>query len=120
MTATVTAPPPKGTRFDDVWLITPVFNEAPVIADVITEALGVFPHMVCIDDGSSDDSAARISTTGAHLLRHPVNLGQGAALQTGFSYALAQPGTRYLVTFDADGQHRVEDVVSMIGLARRT
>lgn len=98
----------------DVWLVVPVYNEAAVIADVIREARETFPNVVCVDDGSKDDSAERIRLSGAHLVRHPVNLGQGAALQTGVEYARAQPGAQYFVTFDADGQHRVEDVERMV------
>ncbi|HET9170327.1 MAG TPA: glycosyltransferase family 2 protein [Actinospica sp.] len=104
--------------FQDVWLVVPVFNEETVIADVLAHVLRTFPNVVCVDDGSRDGSAARILGSGAHLLRHPINLGQGAALQTGLSYALAQPGAEYFVTFDADGQHQVEDVERMIGVLR--
>lgn len=96
----------------------PVFNEETVISDVLAGVLQTFPNVVCVDDGSRDASAARILGTGAHLLRHPINLGQGAALQTGLTYALAQPRAEYFVTFDADGQHQVEDVVRMIDVLR--
>lgn len=106
------------TDYDDVWIVIPVYNEGAVIGDVVERTRETFPNIVCVDDGSRDDSAARIAATGAHLVRHPVNLGQGAALQTGISYALAQPGMRYLVTFDADGQHRVEDAETMLAVAR--
>ncbi|GAA1979287.1 glycosyltransferase family 2 protein [Catenulispora subtropica] len=106
------------TDYDDVWIVIPVYNEGAVIGDVVERTRETFPNIVCVDDGSRDDSAARIAGTGAHLVRHPVNLGQGAALQTGISYALAQPGMRYLVTFDADGQHRVEDAEAMLAVAR--
>jgi glycosyltransferase involved in cell wall biosynthesis len=99
---------------DDVWLIIPVFNEATVIGDVVRDAMRTFPNVVCVDDGSGDGSAAQIRAAGAHLVPHPVNLGQGAALQTGIEYARARPGAAYFVTFDADGQHRVEDVVRMV------
>lgn len=98
----------------DVWLVIPVHNEAPVIADVVAQALQTFPHVVCVDDGSRDGSAARIATTAAHLVRHPVNLGQGAAIQTGVEYARGRPGAQFFVTFDADGQHRIDDVVRMV------
>ncbi len=98
----------------DVWLVIPVFNEATVIADVVREALKTFPNVVCVDDGSKDRSAELIRLTGAHLVRHPVNLGQGAAIQTGVEYARSQPGAEYFATFDADGQHRVEDVERMV------
>jgi len=104
--------------FQDVWLVVPVFNEETVIADVLAHVLRTFPNVVCVDDGSKDNSAARILGSGAHLLRHPINLGQGAALQTGLSYALSRPRAEYFVTFDADGQHQVEDVETMIGVLR--
>lgn len=100
--------------FDDTWLIVPCYNEGTVIFDVLTHARETFPNIVAVNDGSRDDSAAQIRAAGAHLVNHPVNLGQGAAIQTGVEYARAQPGARYFVTFDADGQHQVKDVVRMI------
>ena len=113
---------------DDVWLVIPVYNEGEVIRDVLVDASKTFPNIVCVDDGSSDDSVAQIRSAAAdvartqtgsiHLVRHPVNLGQGAAIQTGVEYARARPGAQYFVTFDADGQHRVDDVVAMIDRLR--
>jgi glycosyltransferase involved in cell wall biosynthesis len=103
---------------EDVWLIIPVYNEAAVIGSVVRDALGTFPNVVCVDDGSKDGSAEQIRAAGAHLVRHPINLGQGGALQTGVEYARAQPGAEYFVTFDADGQHQVADVVRMIARLR--
>lgn len=100
--------------FDDTWLIVPCYNEGTVIFDVLTHARETFPNIVAVNDGSRDDSAAQIRAAGAHLVNHPVNLGQGAAIQTGVEYARSQPGARYFVTFDADGQHQVEDVVRMV------
>lgn len=105
-------------RPDDVWIVVPLYNEEQVIDGVITELLRRFSHVVCIDDGSTDASAARAEKAGARVLRHPVNLGQGAALQTGISYATALPDTSYIVTFDADGQHRIEDAIGMLQAAR--
>ena len=102
----------------DVWLIVPCFNEGLVIEEVLASARETFPNIVAVDDGSADDSAAAIHRAGAHLVRHPVNLGQGAAIQTGVEYARAQPGARYFVTFDADGQHQVKDVQAMVGRLR--
>lgn len=98
----------------DTWLIIPCFNEGTVIGDVIRHAREAFPNIVAVNDGSSDNSAEEIHKAGAHLVNHPVNLGQGAAIQTGVEYARAQPGARYFVTFDADGQHQVKDVVAML------
>ena len=97
-----------------VWIIVPAFNESAVIGEVITQLRAVFRHVVCVDDGSSDDTAATALSAGAHVVHHPVNLGQGAAIQTGVEYARRQPGAEVFATFDADGQHRVNDVVAMI------
>lgn len=104
--------------FEDACLVVPLYNEGAVVGDVVKDVIDVFPHVVCVDDGSSDDSARRAADGGATVLRHAVNLGQGAALQTGIEFARSLPGVRYLVTFDADGQHQVEDAAAMVELAR--
>lgn len=108
----------EDVRNHDVWLIVPCFNEGTVIEEVLRSARGTFPNIVAVDDGSADNSATAIHRAGAHLVRHPVNLGQGAAIQTGVEYARAQPGARYFVTFDADGQHQVKDVLAMLDRLR--
>ena len=102
------------TRYHDVWIVIPAFNEASVIGDVISDVRSIFDHVVCVDDGSSDDTGEVALRAGAHSVRHPVNLGQGAAIQTGIEYARRQPGAAVFATFDADGQHRVKDVIRMI------
>jgi polyprenyl-phospho-N-acetylgalactosaminyl synthase len=98
----------------NVWIIVPAFNEAGVIGDVISDLRSVFAHVVCVDDGSRDGTGDIALRAGAHLVRHPVNLGQGAAIQTGVEYARRQPGAQVFATFDGDGQHRVKDVLTMI------
>ena len=80
------------TRYHDVWVIVPAFNEASVIGDVIADVRSVFDHVVCVDDGSRDDTGEVALRAGAHVVRHPVNLGQGAAIQTGVEYARSRPG----------------------------
>jgi glycosyltransferase involved in cell wall biosynthesis len=101
-------------QYPNVWIVIPAFNEAGVIGEVIADVRSVFDHVVCVDDGSSDDTGEIALQAGAHLVRHPVNLGQGAAIQTGVEYARRQPGAQIFVTFDGDGQHRVKDVVTMV------
>lgn len=96
----------------------PMYNEATAVADVIKGLLPDFPHVVCVDDGSRDGSPRVARDAGACVVEHPVNLGQGAALQTGIEFALSDPSTTEIVTFDADGQHRVEDAVAMVELIR--
>jgi glycosyltransferase involved in cell wall biosynthesis len=103
---------PSETR--DVWIVVPAYNEAGVIGDVIRQLRSVFANVVCVDDGSADDTGDIALRAGAHLVRHPVNLGQGAAIQTGVEYARSRPGAQIFATFDADGQHRVNDVLAMI------
>ena len=101
-------------RYQDVWIVVPAYNEASVIGDVITDIRSVFDHVVCVDDGSKDDTGDLALHAGAHVVSHPVNLGQGAAIQTGVEYARSRPGAQVFATFDADGQHRLKDVIAMI------
>ena len=101
------------------WVVVPVFNEAKVIGPVIRNLTDHFAHVVCVDDGSSDNSAELAREAGARVLQHPLNLGQGAALQTGFEYVSRQPGATHVITFDADGQHLVSDALEMLELAKR-
>jgi len=96
----------------DTAIIVPAHNEGSVVGVTIGEIRAVFEHVVCVDDGSADDTYEQARRAGARVLRHPVNLGQGAALQTGIEYALTLP-VDFFCSFDADGQHRVEDVVAM-------
>lgn len=103
----------------DAWVVVPVFNEAEVIGTVIQNLTDHFAHVVCVDDGSSDNSAELARQSGARVLQHPLNLGQGAALQTGFDYVSRQPGATHVITFDADGQHLVSDALEMLELAKR-
>lgn len=100
------------------WVIIPMFNEGAVIHRVAREVLMAFPNLVVVDDGSTDDALEQSARAGATVLRHPINLGQGAALQTGIKYAL-QRGADYIVTFDADGQHQVKDAVAMLDMLQK-
>lgn len=103
---TSSAIPLPADLVDRTWLVVPVWNEASVVGDVIREARAVFTHVVCVDDGSSDASVEVARAAGATVVRHPVNLGQGAALQTGFAYTLTDPQMEFVVTFDADDSTR--------------
>lgn len=115
MSETVPTPHTPDRR---AWVVIPLYNEASVIAGVIAQLLKEFAHVVCVDDGSSDGSARIAAEAGARLVQHPVNLGQGAALQTGIEFALAHSECDFIVTFDADGQHRIEDALGMLSMAR--
>ena len=110
--------PDSVPQVTDAWLVIPLYNEATVVREVISQARETFPYIVVVDDGSKDDSARQAAAAGAIVVRHPVNLGQGAALQTGFSYILEKTNANYVVTFDADGQHSTTDAAAMVAAAR--
>lgn len=99
-------------------VVIPMHNEASVITAVVRDALDAFETVVCVDDGSHDHSAVLASSAGARVVRHPVNLGQGAAIETGIRLALTDPTVTHVVTFDADGQHSVVDAAEMVAVAR--
>jgi len=95
------------------WVVIAAYNEAAMIGHVVSSVLVDGWKVAVVDDGSPDDTAANAAAAGAVVLRHVVNLGQGAALQTGIEFALGR-GAERIVTFDADGQHRVEDLPAMV------
>ncbi|MFB6196772.1 MAG: glycosyltransferase family 2 protein [Halobacteriaceae archaeon] len=100
---------------DDVYVVIAAYNEAEKLPEVIEELHDHdFSRVVIVDDGSADDTFEVVSQMeGVKALRHVINRGQGAALQTGIEYAV-EDGADYVVTFDADGQHRAEDAVDML------
>lgn len=104
----------------DVAFIIPVYNEEAVVRGVVENVLREYTHVVCVNDCSTDGSAVEIAATDAFLVNHPINMGQGAALQTGIEFARLLPGVRYFVTYDADGQHRLEDVRTMLRTIEET
>jgi glycosyltransferase involved in cell wall biosynthesis len=112
--------PGQRGRHDDVTVVVPAFNEGTGVAVVVSDLRAEFGRVVVVDDGSSDRTGELARAAGAHVVRHPGNLGQGAALQTGFAYALTDPDMRYVVTFDSDGQHRVQDALTLLATARES
>jgi glycosyltransferase involved in cell wall biosynthesis len=98
---------------DRIVVVIAAYNEAPVIASVVADVRRASYPAVVVDDGSTDATGEIAARAGAFVVTHPVNLGQGAALQTGLDFALAQ-GADVIVTFDADGQHRPADIAPLI------
>lgn len=98
---------------DRVVVVIAAYNEAPVIASVVADVRRASYPAVVVDDGSTDATGEIAARAGAFVVTHPVNLGQGAALQTALDFALAQ-GADVIVTFDADGQHRPADIAPLI------
>ncbi len=89
------------------------YNEEAVIGGVVAEVMRAGWSVVLVDDGSKDATAARARAAGAVVIKHPINLGQGAALQTGIDYAVRH-GAQHLVTFDADGQMNADDIPALV------
>lgn len=97
-----------------VFVVIPAYNEEFMIDKVIKDLKKHnYKNIVVVDDGSSDKTYEAASKHKIHVLKHVINLGQGAALKTGIDYALLQ-GADIIVTFDADGQHQAKEIERMI------
>lgn len=97
----------------ETWIVIAAYNEGRVIRDVVSEVVRAGWQTIVVDDGSQDDTFEAASIPGAHVLRHVINLGQGAALQTGIDFAVRR-GAKYIVTYDADGQHNCADIPDLL------
>jgi polyprenyl-phospho-N-acetylgalactosaminyl synthase len=100
-----------------VWIVIPAYNEVAIIGRVVGDLVERGYAVVVVDDGSADGTGVTARTAGGAVVAHPFNLGQGAALQTGIAFALLQDAD-YLVTFDADGQHRATDIDGLLDALR--
>lgn len=90
--------------------VIPAYNEAATIANVIRGLLSFVQGVVVVDDCSKDDTSAKAREAGAHVIRHEQNKGYDGSIDDGFKEA-AHLGADIIVTCDADGQHRAEDLV---------
>ncbi len=96
------------------FIVIAAYNEGKSISKVIKGLLSSdYRNIIVVDDGSKDDTYESASKENVFVLKHPINRGQGAALKTGIDFAL-EKGADIIVTFDADGQHRVEDIEKII------
>src|SRR3989338_824890 len=93
--------------------VVPAYNEVSAIGRVINELGDVVDLVMVVDDGSSDSTGEVATRAGALVVRHFLNRGQGAALQTGIEAAI-DAGADIIVTFDADGQFVASDVPKVI------
>ena len=103
---------------DDISVVIPALNEALRIREVVEGALAHCPHVIVVDDGSDDDTVARVADLPVTLLRHPQRMGKGASLRDGFREALRQ-GARAVLTMDGDGQHAAADIPRLLAAANR-
>ena len=97
-----------------VCVIVPFFNEEQVINKVISELIRENYKVLAVDDVSTDSSYEKIKDLECTIIRHPQNFGQGAAIQTGMSFAKLNPNLYFFVTFDSDGQHQVLNIESVL------
>ena len=101
-----------------IFVIIPCYNEAAVIRNTVKNVLSHGYSVVVVDDCSNDNSKKELEHLAVYYLRHKVNMGQGASLQTGIDFA-KRKGAEYFVTFDADGQHNAGDIAGMFELMRK-
>jgi glycosyltransferase involved in cell wall biosynthesis len=97
-----------------IFIIVPAYNEEASIADVINDLKehGYY-NIIIIDDGSTDSTGKIARENNTIVLSHPINLGQGSAIQTGLEYAISL-GADIIITFDSDGQHMASDIKDLI------
>jgi len=100
-------------------VVIAAYNEAPAIGRVLSELCQSPYRVVVVDDGSTDGTLKEACAFPVTILHHAVNLGQGAALQTGISFALQDPKLQTIVTFDADGQHDPADIARLDAALRQ-
>jgi glycosyltransferase involved in cell wall biosynthesis len=99
-----------------VSVILPAFNEAATIASEVERARRALDgaEIIVVDDGSTDETSERARAAGATVVRHPINLGQGAAIKTGVRRACGA----HVALIDADGTYPAEELPKLVALAR--
>lgn len=98
---------------DKVCILIPAYNAEETLGSVLKKIEPLKMDTIVVNDGSSDETKRVASENGAQLLEHPLNLGKGAALRTGFQYIL-QKGYQVVITLDADGQHDPSEIPSLL------
>ena len=98
-----------------IYVVIPAYNEEKTIGEIVEELrmLDLNLKIIVVDDGSRDETAERAERAGAMVVRHPVNLGQWAAMRTGFTISLME-GADVVVSLDGDGQHVPRDLSTLV------
>lgn len=104
----------KRINNQNVWVVIPAYNEEETLGDVLRDLAKQEYNVVVIDDGSTDATSEVVLQYSVVLLRHVINLGQGAALQTGIDFVLQYKNAQAIVTFDSDGQHCPSDIENLL------
>ncbi|HDP73773.1 MAG TPA: glycosyltransferase family 2 protein [Candidatus Woesearchaeota archaeon] len=98
----------------DIFIVVAAYNEEKRILKAISGLQNFgYRNVIVVNDGSRDRTRELALSSGAVVLSHPVNLGQGAALRTGIHYAL-KAGADIIVTFDGDGQHQASEISRLV------
>ena len=97
---------------NSITVLLPAYNEALSIAGTVKSVKKLFPdfEILVVDDGSTDQTAAKATEAGATVISHPYNIGNGAAIKTGLRSATG----KWIVMMDADGQHDPADIQHML------
>jgi len=98
---------------NEIFILIPTYNEGEIILNTIEPLIEMGYTVVVIDDCSTDRTAEILKGAPIIYLKHFINLGQGAALQTGLAYSVAN-NAKYAITFDADGQHNYKEIPSLL------
>lgn len=106
--------------FGNFFVVIPSFNEGEHLIHTINKVKMYFKNIIVVDDGSSENWSGSEALNEIHYLRHPINLGQGAALQTGIKFALNFKFADFIITFDADGQHSLDSALEMCEVIKKT
>jgi glycosyltransferase involved in cell wall biosynthesis len=112
------------SRYDFDWVrgcaaVVPCFNEGSTVSEVVRGIRKHVPTVFVMDDGSTDDTAARSDDAGATVIRNTGNRGKGSALRTGLNHARTQ-GFAWALTLDGDGQHAATDIPNFFACAGKT
>lgn len=103
-------------------ILIPTYNNASTLCDVVRRSVAVWPDVLVVDDGSTDDTRERLSQLQEEIsfmiVSYPDNRGKGGALKAGFKEAKAK-GYTHVLTLDADGQHFPEDAPALIEASRK-
>jgi glycosyltransferase involved in cell wall biosynthesis len=102
----------------EISIVIPIFNEAGTLAELLDRVQSLKPartELIVVDDGSTDGSAEVALNAGASVIRHPYNIGNGAAVKSGIRAARG----RLIVLMDGDGQHQPEDISKLLAEAAK-
>ena len=116
------AAPQPGRPLDrsNVAAVIPAYHEEVHVRGVAERARAQLDHVLVVDDGSTDATAARAREGGAEVIVHPENRGKGESIKTGLRHWLARPEIEFILLLDADGQHLPEEISRFLAAAAAT